>query len=229
MGWLLRFFTSSIGAKMLMAITGLALVLFILGHMLGNLQVFAGREAINSYAAALKGMPALLWTVRGGLVVVVLLHALSAISLTLANRAARPVKYAYNDYVVTGYAARTMIWGGIIVGLFIAFHLAHFTLLVTHPEFSALTDGAGRHDVYGMVVVGFEQIPISIIYIVAVAVLCLHLSHGIPSFLQSLGLRHPRITPLSEKLGPAIALAIFVGMTSIPVSVMAGWLTMEGL
>ncbi len=228
MGWLLRFFTSSIGAKMLMAITGLALVLFILGHMLGNLQIFAGREAINSYAAALQSMPALLWTVRGGLVVIVLLHALSAITLTLANRAARPIKYAYNDYVVTGYAARTMIWGGIIVGLFIAYHVAHFTLLLTNPEFAAMTDSAGRHDVYGMVVVGFEQIPISIIYIVAIAALCLHLSHGIPSFAQSLGLHHPKFTPLLEKLGLVIALAIFIGMASIPASVLAGWLTVEG-
>jgi succinate dehydrogenase / fumarate reductase cytochrome b subunit len=228
MGWLIRFSTSSIGAKMLMAVTGLVLVLFVFGHMLGNLQVFAGAEALNSYAAALQGAPGLLWPVRVILAAAVLLHAVAAVSLALGNRAARPVKYVRRQHRATSYAARTMIWGGLAVALFVGYHLAHFTLLVTHPDYHHLVDARGRHDVYAMVILGFQSAPIALLYVAAVAALCVHLSHGIPSFLQTLGLRHPKLTPAVETFGPALALVLFLGMAAVPAAVQIGWLTLAG-
>ncbi len=228
MGWPMRFLTSSIGAKILMAVTGLILVLFVFGHMLGNLQVFLGADALNAYGHFLQSNLELLWPVRIVLALSVLLHGIAAFAVWLGNRSARPVKYVKNDYRVTGYAARTMIWGGIIVALFIGYHLAQFTLLWTNPHFADLVDAKGRHDIYAMVILGFQNVPVAILYMVAVAALALHLSHGIPSFLQTLGFRHPKYTPAIEKIGPALALILFAGMAIVPAAVQFGWLTLQG-
>ncbi len=223
MSWFIDFVKSSIGNKILMAITGVALLLFAIGHMLGNLQVYGGPSMINGYAKGLRDLGPLLWIARGGLIAVVLLHIGSAIGLTMKNRAARPVSYAYNDHVVTSYAARTMVMSGMIIFAFIAFHLAHYTFLWVDTAYQGYTDALGRHDVYKMVTEGFSNYAVSAFYIVAVFLLCSHLSHGIPSFFQTLGLRHPKYQPVIEKSGPVIAGLLFLGYVSVPIGVIAGW------
>jgi succinate dehydrogenase / fumarate reductase cytochrome b subunit len=228
MRWFIDFIRSSIGTKMLMAVTGLALVAFAFAHMLGNLQIFLGPDAINGYAKSLRMVPALLWTARTGLILMVLLHIGAAVLLVLENRAARPVPYAKTSRIVTGYAARTMAYSGLIIVAFVAYHLAHFTLLWTNPEFRTLHDAVGRHNVYDMVVTGFQNKAIAALYIIAVGLLCMHLSHGIPSFFQSLGLRHGKYTPAVELIGPVAAVLLFVGYVSVPISVMAGWIKLSG-
>lgn len=228
MSWLVAYVKSSIGKKTLMGITGIALVLFAFVHMAANLQVFIGPDAINSYGASLRQMPALLWAARGGLLLAVLLHIGMAVSLTSANRRARPVAYARKDYRTTGYAARTMAISGLIVFAFIAYHLAHYTLLVVDTSYKTLTDPFGRHDVYSMVVKGFSSVPVSALYIISVGLLCMHLSHGIPSFFQSLGLRHPKYTPAVEAAGPVLAGILFLGFIAVPIGVMAGWVAPVG-
>jgi succinate dehydrogenase / fumarate reductase cytochrome b subunit len=223
MRWLIDFLRSSIGAKMLMAVTGIGLVLFTIAHMLGNLQVFGGPAAINGYAHSLRQVPGLLWTARAGLIVAVLLHIGAAIRVTLQNLAARPEGYRARDYRAASYASRTMVWSGVILFAFVVYHLAHFTLLWVRPEYKTFIDDMGRHDVYRMVVTGFSHELVAIAYIIAVGLLCMHLAHGIPSFLQTLGIRHPKYTPMLEVAGPAIAVLLFLGFAAVPVGVMAHW------
>jgi succinate dehydrogenase / fumarate reductase cytochrome b subunit len=138
------------------------------------------------------------------------------------------VSYARKDHRVASYAGRTMVWSGIIVFGFIAFHLAHYTLYLVTPEYKNLHDSLGRHDVYAMVVHGFSNVGLSVLYIISVGLLCAHLSHGIPSFFQSLGLRHPKYTPAIEASGPIIAVLLFLGYAAVPVGVMAKWVTLAG-
>ncbi len=222
MRWLIDFLKSSIGSKWLMAFTGMGWVLYLIAHMIGNLQIFMGREAINSYAAGLKAMPAVLWGARSLLLLGIVVHVAVAMKLTAANRSARPVGYAKKKNLRSTAAGRTMILTGLIVFFFMAYHIAHYTLLLTNPEYKELTD-YGRHDVYNMVVLGFQNYVVSGLYIVAVALICFHLSHGFPSFFQSLGLRHPKYTPLFKTVGVLLALVLFVGFVSVPIAVMADW------
>lgn len=228
MRWLIDFLRSSIGAKMLMAITGISLVLFVIVHMLANLQMFVGQATFNAYGHGLRKMPALLWTARAGVLIAVLIHIGSAIRLTVINKRARPERYRYTDYRAAGYASRTMVASGFILFAFIGFHLAHYTLFFVDGSFSELRDQMGRHDAYTMVVKGFSHYIVSGFYLVAVGLLCAHLAHGIPSFFQTLGLRHPRYTPILDVVGPAVALAIFLGFASVPIAVMAKWVTLTG-
>jgi succinate dehydrogenase / fumarate reductase cytochrome b subunit len=222
--WFTSYLKSSVGAKTTMAVSGLAMVLFAFVHMLGNLQVFASPTALNEYAVKLRELGPLLWVARLGLVAVVILHVGSAFRLVQLNRAARPTAYsAPQKHHETGIAARTMAMSGVIILAFIAFHLAHYTFLVVNPEFRGLTDAAGRHDVHSMVVAGFGNPVISLFYIMAVGLLCVHLSHGIPSFFQTLGLRHPKYTPAVEVSGPVLAGLLFIGFAIVPLGVMFGW------
>ena len=212
-----------------MALTGLGLTGFVLAHMLANLLVFFGPTAINEYAQSLRDLPGgTLWIARAGLAAMVIVHILSAIRVTLANRAARPVRYHRKRNLVTSYAARTMVWSGLILSVFILYHLAHFTFLVTNPEFAEMMDG-DRHDVFTMVVTGFQNKAIVIFYVIAVGLLASHLGHGIPSFLQTLGIRHPRYSPLLQRAGKALAWILFVGFASVPISIVAGWVTLGGV
>jgi len=228
MRWFIHFVKSSIGSKMLMGATGIALVLFVIVHMAANLQAFAGPTQLNIYGKHLRDLPWLLWGARGGLLLVVLIHIATAIKLARANRAARPVGYAYTDYRAASYASRTMVYSGLILFAFIAFHLAHYTLLWVTPEYTKYVDDMGRHDVYRMVIHGFSNYGISALYIVSVFLLCSHLAHGIPSFFQSLGVRHPKVTPAIERFGPILAWLIFIGFISVPIAVMAKWITFPG-
>ena len=224
MRWLTDFLKSSIGSKWLVAFTGLGWIVYLIAHMVGNLQIFMGRDAINAYAASLRDMPAVLWGARSLLLLGFVLHVAFAIRLTARNRAARPVGYVKKKNLRSTVVGRTMILSGLIVLVFLAYHIAHYTLLVTNPEYQNLHDGLGRHDVYSMVVLGFSNYGISALYILGVTLICLHLGHGFPSFFQTLGLRHPKYTPLFQALGLGVAIILFVGFVSVPIAVMADWI-----
>ncbi len=213
-------FTSSLGKKYLMALTGLALFFFVIGHMVGNLQIFAGRETLNAYAHFLKSKPLLLWGARLGLLACVAIHIWTAIRLTQENRAARPVQYAKAKPYAASYASRTMIWSGLIIAVFIVYHLLHFTVGVTHPEHFKLVDANGHHDVYGMVVKGFQSPLVSGFYVLAMGLLCLHLSHGVSALFQSLGLKNKAYGPLIDKFAYVSAWVIFLGNISMPLAVL---------
>lgn len=218
-------FGSSIGTKLAMGVTGVLLFLFVIGHMLGNLQIFLGPDALNHYGELLRTLPEALWAIRLVLLATVLLHLYFAIQLTVQNRGARPVRYVMSKPVQVGLAPRTLIWTGSVIGAFVVYHLLHFTFRTTHPDFATYFDSHGRHDVYRMVYEGFRQPIVSVFYMIANGLLALHLSHGASSAFQTLGVSNPRWRPFFEKLGPALGWIIFLGNTSIPLAVMAGWLT----
>lgn len=208
---------STIGTKAIVAVTGLILFGFVVGHLLGNLLVFAGYEAYNAYAASLKANPALLWGVRTVLLVSVVTHIALTIRLARRNNTARstPYKKARQDQV-TNYAARTMILSGPLLLLYILFHLAHFT--------APGLDLGGDFDpanVYGNLVRGFRVWWVSAIYIFANILLGLHLFHGSWSAFQSLGANHPKYNPLRRKAAVGLALFVAVGNVSLPVAVMS--------
>jgi succinate dehydrogenase / fumarate reductase cytochrome b subunit len=208
--------SSTIGKKAIMAVTGVILVGFVIVHMLGNLQVFLGPEAINRYAEFLKAEPPILWGARSVLLASVILHIWSAFSLWRLKNEARPVSYAKAPKAqVSGYAARTMYWSGPILGAFVVYHLLHFTVGVGGTPFDP-------KDVYSNVVRGFSYPIVSLFYIVAMAMLCTHLYHGVWSMFQTLGLNHPVWTPRLQTLAKVVAFALFIGFTSVPVAVMAG-------
>lgn len=213
---------SSIGKKLVMAGTGLALVGFVIAHLLGNLQIFMGPEHLNKYAAFLAGLGEILWIMRGGLLAVVILHIISAVMLTRENRAARPVGYAYKKNIQTTYAARTMPMSGLIILAFIVYHLLHFTFKVTNPDISHGHDALGRHDVYSMVVLSFQNVFIVLAYIIAQILLCLHLSHGLSSMIQTLGFASDATRDRLVRGARAVAVVIFTAYVSIPVSCYLG-------
>jgi len=215
-----RFFKSSLGKKYVMALTGFALFAFVIAHMAGNLQIFLGPDSINAYAAFLKARPGLLWGARIGLLVVVILHITAAIQLVRINRRARPIGYNDNKVVASSLAQRTIFMSGLIILAFIIYHLLHFTFGATNPEYLGYHDPLGRHDVYRMMIVGFSNIWVSIFYIIAMGLLCLHLSHGVSSMFQSLGLRRRAITRSINLFAKTMALVIFVGNVAIVVAVL---------
>ena len=216
-----------IGKKVVMAVTAFVLVGFVIGHMLGNLKIFIGADAINSYGLFLRtmGEPAapyglLLWVVRIVLLVSVALHITAAVQLTRMNWAARPHGYETKQSIATTYAARTMRWSGVILALFIIFHLLHLTGGVV-----GFKPGQFHHlSVYENVVTGFSVWYVSLFYILAMAALCLHLDHGIWSMLQTIGWNNARTSRGLQALSRVIALVVFFGFISVPVAVMAGWL-----
>jgi len=224
MSWILRFWKSSIGGKLTMAATGLMLFGFVVGHLTGNLLVFRGAEAMNDYAAFLQSKPGFLWTARIGLLAVVAVHIATAISLTRANKAARPVAYAKQESQVSSMASRSMMLTGATLGAYVVFHLAHLTWGLILGDHYALTDADGRHDVYSMLVLGFRQPLISLLYLAAMALLGLHLRHGVTSFFQTIGFNHSRYNGMLDRLGIAVAALIFGGYAAIPLSIMAGWI-----
>lgn len=226
MAWVVKFAKSSIGAKALMAVTGLVLFGFVLVHMLGNLQVYIGQEEYNSYAAFLKSKPEILWGARSVLIASVLLHIVSGVRLNLLNQAARPVAYAQKTFTKATFTSRSMVLSGLVVLAFIIYHLLHFTLGVTDPSHYHLHDAQGRHDVYSMFIYGFKNVYVAVAYIVAMVLLGMHLNHGASSLFQSLGLNGPRYSNLTERIGPVFATIIVIGNISMPLAVLMGWLTL---
>jgi len=217
-----RFVNSSIGAKTLVALTGAGLFLFVVVHMLGNLQVYLGPDALNAYAKKLKDLPALLWPARLGLLLLVVVHIAVALRLAIANRRARKVGYDRRATIQATPASLTMVWTGPLIAAFVVYHLLHFTFGAIYPEAYHGTDAQGRHDVYRMVVLGFRNPLIALSYIVAMIFLGLHLRHGIASLFQTLGLRHPAYDGLIERSGLVLAWIIVIGNVSIPVSIWIG-------
>ena len=225
---LLTWCRSSIGKKALMAASGLALTAFVFVHLLGNLMIYLGPNALNAYARKLRELGPLLWLARGLLVGAALLHVWTSVSLARENRAARPVPYAVRRTRETTRAARTMMLSGVLALAYLVYHLLHFTFRVTHPSISHLRDSLGRHDVYAMVVLSFRQWPISLAYVLGVACLSLHLSHGMASAFQSLGFSDERTMPRLARAGRILALAMFIGYASIPVAVWLGLIRLPG-
>jgi succinate dehydrogenase cytochrome b subunit len=214
------FLGSTIGKKVVMALTGVVLVGFVVAHMAGNLQLYLGPEVLNAYGHALRELlhGAGLWIARAVLLACVGLHVWAATSLTLQSRAARPVGYRQQSWTESTYASRTMRWSGPILLLFILYHLAHFTLGNAHPQF---VEG----DVFHNVVTGFHVGPVVFFYVVAMLALGLHLYHGIWSMLQTLGLSHPRYNPVRHGLSTLVTLAVVGGNLSFPLAVYFGFVS----
>jgi succinate dehydrogenase / fumarate reductase, cytochrome b subunit len=215
------FFAATIVKKAIMAITGFVLFGFVTGHLLGNLQVFLGPERLNAYAAFLKSNLEILWGTRIALLVTVTAHIVVTIQLYSLKNQARPVPYAQKNNAHSSPASRSMYLTGPMIAAFVVYHLLHLTVGAVHPQFS-------ETDVYSNVVYGFQQWPVSLAYIVAIGLLCLHLSHGISSMFQSLGIAHPRHTPRIKAAARVIALLFFIGYVSIPFAALTGLLSPNG-
>jgi succinate dehydrogenase / fumarate reductase cytochrome b subunit len=236
--WVMDYLGSTVGQKILVAITGGSLVVFVFFHMVGNLKMFAGPESINKYAYFLKhDLGVLIWVARAGLLGGFLLHVLVAVWLKGRAAAARPVGYAYAASAQATPQSRTMLQTGLVIGLFVIFHLGHYTFGVVHdvrsPDGKGATnyldltypmpDGKVVHNVYAMVVSGFTTPWISAIYLVCQVVLFVHLSHGIQSAFQTLGLVNRRFVKVARLLGYLVAGTILVGNCAIVVAVWGGW------
>ncbi len=226
-----KFVSSNIGRKILMALSGFVLSGFVLIHMLGNLQFLLGPEAINSYAHHLQTLPpVILWGFRGTLLLAIVVHFWMAMLVSRTKLGARPVAYAMERSLQATYAARTMMVGGIILLCFILFHLAHFTLRISPApyvpaSYALKTEIATIHvpDVYRMMVHGFQNVWVSIFYVLGVGALCFHLSHGVSSLFQTLGLRNEAWRNRLKWLSALYGLGVFVGFALIPLSVVLGW------
>lgn len=216
-------FQSSLGSRVVVALTGLGLAGFVVFHMLGNFQVFEGPDALNSYASLLRDMPILLWTVRLGLVGVAVLHVMLAIQLALRNRRARPVAYAVREYRNASLASRTMAITGSLLLLFIVFHLLHLTVGLVDPSVPDRLDARGHLDVYGKIVHAFGNPLYVVLYLIGQLVLGVHLSHAVSSSLQTLGFEHAAFNRLFKTAGPAVALFVVLGNLSIIVAVFLGF------
>jgi succinate dehydrogenase / fumarate reductase cytochrome b subunit len=216
---------SSVGRKFLMAITGLLLAGFVVAHLLGNFTIFFGPDGINAYAVHLHSLGPLLWVFRIGLLVAFAVHVGFGIWLTLENRTARPVAYVQKKTLRATLAGETMIYSGLALAAFIAYHLLHFTFHVTNPDISHFIDAGGRADIFRMVVLSFQKLYIVPIYLAGMTALLLHASHGIGSLFQTLGANNDRTLPLLERASPLGALLVALGFSSIPLLVLFGFVT----
>ena len=221
---LARYVRSSVGAKHVMAVTGVLLALFAIQHMTGHLLMFAGRDAYNEYAhwAQNVGHGSVKWVLRIGLLVLVIAHAIAGVRLAARNRAARPVRYRVYRTAATSPWARAMVYTGLITLAFLVFHILHFTVGVVQPEFFHLRDPSHRYDAYTMFVRGFQNPAILAVYLGGMTLLMLHLRHGIASTVQSLGVEHPTYSRAIRKAGPALAVALYVGFVLPPIAVAVG-------
>jgi len=219
------FVKSSVGAKVIMAVTGFCLWAFIIVHLIGNLQIFQGPDAINHYGVFLRELAhgAALWVARIGLIACFVFHIFFAIRLARLNRAARPVAYRMKKRRVTSGASMTMIVSGLLILAFLFFHLAHATWGFVLPEYFTTTNtvkfanSEPAHDVYSMMVKGFSHAWLVVIYLVGQIVLLSHLYHGTASLWQSLGWHHPTWSPFASLLGRSIAALIFIGNIAMPI------------
>ena len=198
-----------------MAVTGLIMVGFLIVHMVGNLQMFAGPLKINEYAAALRRLGPLLWIARAGLAVALVLHVIAAYQLTRRKQTARPVGYAHEEPQVSTVAARTIRWGGVLLLVFIVLHLLHFTFGTIHPAFD-------HKDIYGNIVAGFQIWWVALLYLAAMVGLGLHLYHGTWSSFRTLGLTRASGDPLKRRLAAVLAWVLYLGFSIVPIAVLAG-------
>lgn len=246
MSLIANLFRSSVGRKILMALTGLILVGFVVGHLVGNLQIFAHPDKINGYAQFLHQTGPLLWVARLGLLAAVVIHIWAATMLTLENKRARgPEAYAVKTWLRASLASRYIRWTGYIVLAFIVYHLAHFTFGVTDPAdfkdrhayvlqedytvmgFVTVPAGTTVPNVYLMVYRGFESAPVAVFYIIAVGLLSFHLLHGLDSLFQSLGLRSAAWSGWLRRLVALLCLGYFLGNLAIPAAILSGALPLH--
>lgn len=221
MNRLVRLFSSSVGRKLVTAATGVALLAFLFGHLFGNLKVFQGQDALNSYAAWLQGHP-LLWVFRTGLLTIFLIHIYATLTLARENRAARPVSYRRYGPHSTSFASRYMVLSGLVVLTFVVYHLLHFTFGAIDAENTRLFDAQRRLDVYSSVVRSFANPWIAGSYVVAMLLLGLHLWHGVTSAFQTFGVHHESYQPLIW-IGSIVLIGLLVvGNCSIPIMILAG-------
>lgn len=208
---------TTVGKKVAMAATGIILILFLVSHMISNVLIFRNPEHLDSYAAWLRSLGPALWITRGGLLATAVVHVIAAYQLTLLARRARPVAYARHEYQVATYASRTMRWGGVLLLVFIIFHILHFTTGTFHPDFRP--GEVGRN-----VAIGFQVTPVAVFYVVAMLFLGLHLSHGIWSAFQTLGLNHPSYNRSRRLLAWGLAILVAGGLATIPAAAILGYL-----
>jgi succinate dehydrogenase / fumarate reductase cytochrome b subunit len=220
--WPIAFWRSTVGKKWLMAVSGIVLMLFVLVHLIGNIKLYLSKEEINLYGEALRNMPGallprtvLLWTIRLGLIAAFVVHIVAAASLTITNHRARPVKYrSKRDYVAANFASRTMRWTGVIVLLFLLFHLADLTWGQANSEFV-------RGDPYNNLIYSLQRPAVAILYMVAMVALGIHLFHGAWSMFQSLGLNNPKYNGARRYFATGFAAVIMLGNLSFPILVQA--------
>src|ERR1041385_3001761 len=221
---LLAFYRSTIGKKVIMAVTGLIGIGFLILHIAGNLQAFEGQSKLNGYSAALHGpLNEALWLLRVVLIAAVILHVLMAYQLTRRTAGARPIGYQKREPQVSTLAARTMTWGGVLLLAFIVFHILHFTTETLDPGRAAgMVDIHGDHDIYGNIVASFHVWWVAAFYVVAMVALGFHLFHGAWSSLRTLGYAKPSEHPLHRRIAFGLAVAVWLGFTLVPLGVIAG-------
>jgi len=227
MNLITRTWRSSLGKKYVMALTGCALFGFVIAHLLGNLQIFLGPENLNRYGQFLQTTPELLWPARIALIVLTALHIVAAAQLSAENKRARSVPYQHYEIVAASYASRTMLMSGLIIACFVIYHLLHFTIQIpginfTGQDFRVLEDAKSRHDIYRMMVIGFRQPLVSGFYILGMALLCLHLSHGASSMFQSMGWKNKYYGKFLDNAAMVAAILLFLGYCSIPLAALIG-------
>jgi succinate dehydrogenase cytochrome b subunit len=236
--WATDLLSTTVGSKIVVALTGLGLTGFVIAHLIGNLKIFDGQDAINGYARFLKDLGPWLWAARIGLLTVFLLHITLAILLKARSARARPIRYQHAATIQATSASRTMLSTGVVIGVFVLFHLAHFTFAwvstttaismsgdqpaFVESNYLNLVDAKGRHDVYSMVVAGFKNPVIAVFYFLAQLVIFVHLSHGISSTFQTLGFNTPRFQKFIKSFGLGLAALIAIGNISIVAAVWGG-------
>ena len=213
--WLKRILFSSVGCKLVVALTGLGLVGFLVAHLAGNFLVFVGPEAINDYARQLRKFPLILWILRLGLISIFFIHIAFTIRLTRLNKISNPQKYAVPSRELSSFASRSMILSGLTVLSFVLYHLAHLTFRLTNPLFEQL----GEYDVYAMLLISFQNPIIVCFYILSVCLLMVHLSHGISSSFQTFGIKHLKYNKIVENSSIALSIFLALGFSSIPIRI----------
>ena len=212
----IRFYQAAIGKKVMMAVTGVVLFGYLVGHLAGNMQVYLGQERMDNYAAFLHATPVLLWPVRALLLVSVVLHIVASIQLTRLKQEARPTGYVKKEAIASSYASRTMMWSGPIILVFVIYHILDLT-----------TGAAGTTQfrdlrAYENLIYSFRRIPVSAFYIFAMVLLGMHLYHGLWSMVQSVGFSHPRYTPAIKRAAAWVSILLVAGFISIPIAVLTG-------
>lgn len=211
----------TVGRKILMAITGQLMVLFVIVHLIGNSSIFIGPDGINAYAKHLHDLGPLVWVFRLVMLALLTVHVVFGIQLTLENSAANPDSYAVKKRINATFSSENMIWTGLLLLGFIVYHILHFTARVT-PDIVQGVDAQGRYDVFKMVTTSFHMGGIVAIYVVAMIVLFFHLSHGIQSFFQTMGWNNENARPAFQKVGKVLSIIFLLGYSSIPVFILAG-------
>ncbi len=215
---------SSVGRKIIMAVTGFVLVAFVCVHLLGNSSIFVGPDAINAYAEKLHSLGPFVWVFRLVMLAAFAIHIFYGIQLTLENKAATPDSNVQVKRLKTGFAAESMVISGLVLLAFVIYHLLHFTVRVTNPDIYIPLGDSGMVDVYQMVVLGFKSVFAVVLYMVAMGFLFLHVSHGFQSLFQTIGLSNDKSLPVMGTLSKLVGVVLLVGYVSIPLLIVFGLL-----